>query len=150
MKLETEIKQDTFKSEYHKMLINIMYTSSWIHSKISTRLKMYSITPQQYNILRILRGQYPKPARVHLLEQRMLDRMSNASRLVERLRQKKLIERTICEKDRRAVDVIITEKGLNMLNILDETEKHWIKEFESIDQDEAKKLNSILDTLRGH
>jgi DNA-binding MarR family transcriptional regulator len=126
-----------------------MYTSSWIHSRIAARLKPHGITPQQYNILRILRGQYPNPARVHLLEQRMLDRMSNASRLVERLRQKSLVERTICKKDRRAVDVVITKQGLDLLEVLDETEKEWIREFKSIDKNEAKRLNQILDTLRG-
>jgi hypothetical protein len=83
MKLENEIKQDTFKSEYHKMLVNVIYTGSWIQNKIASRLKPFGITPQQYNILRILRGQYPKPARVQLLEERMLDNMSNVSRLVE-------------------------------------------------------------------
>lgn len=149
MNLENEIKQEVFKSEYHKLLINIMYTNSWIHSKIAVRLKPHSITPQQYNILRILRGQFPKPARVQLLEQRMLDRMSNASRLVERLRQKGLVERSICEKDRRAVDIIISDKGLTLLKLLEDTEKDWIEEFNTIDQDQATQLNNLLDALRG-
>jgi DNA-binding MarR family transcriptional regulator len=149
MKLENEIGQESFKSEYHKLLVNVMYTSSWIHDKIAARLKPYGLTPQQYNILRILRGQYPNPARVQLLEERMLDRMSNASRLVERLRQKSFVERTICEKDRRAVDVIITDRGLKLLKLLDKTEKDWLKEFELINRNEAKQLNVILDTLRG-
>ena len=149
MKLETEIKQEIFRNEYHKLMVNILYTSGWIQSKISARLKPHGITPQQFNILRILRGQYPKPVRVQLLEQRMLDRMSNASRLVERLRQKGLIQRSICEKDRRAVDVIITKSGLKLLKILDKTEKDWLKEFESITQNEANQLNFIIDTLRG-
>jgi len=148
MKLETEISQESFKSEYHKLLVNIIYTSSWIHSKIAVRLKPHGITPQQYNILRILRGQYPNPARVQLLEERMLDRMSNASRLVERLRQKGLVERTVCENDRRAVDVIITKQGLSLLKLLDESEKVWIKEFTAIDQSEVMQLNNLLDVLR--
>lgn len=149
MNLETEIKQEVFKSEYHKLLVNIIYTNSWIHGKIVARLKPHGITPQQYNILRILRGQFPKPARVQLLEQRMLDRMSNASRLVERLRQKGLVERSICEKDRRAVDVIISDKGLTILKLLDEIEKDWIEEFNTITKDQAIQLNSMLDALRG-
>ncbi len=149
MKLENEIGQKSFRSEYHKLLVNVMYTSGWIHGKIAARLKPHDLTPQQYNILRILRGQYPKPARVQLLENRMLDRMSNASRLVERLRQKKFVERTICEKDRRAVDVIITESGLKLLKLMDKKEKEWLKEFELINQGEAKQLNIMLDSLRG-
>lgn len=149
MKLEIEIGQESFRNEYHKLLVNIMYTSGWIHGKIDSRLKPHGLTPQQYNILRILRGQYPNPAHVQLLEKRMLDRMSNASRLVERLRQKGFVERTICEKDRRAVDVVITESGLKLLKLLDKKEKNWLKEIMLINRNEAKQLNSILDSLRG-
>ena len=148
MKLEIEIGQNTFRSEYHKLLVNILYTGNWIQGKVTTRLKPYGIKPQQFNILRILRGQHPKPARVQLLQERMLDNMSNASRLVERLRQKKLVDRKICKKDRRAVDVIITDLGLKLLKQLDETEKDWLKMFDSIDLEDAKNLNNILDTLR--
>lgn len=148
MKLEVEIRQDTFKSEYHKLLVNILYTGSWIQGRVATRLKPHGITPQQFNILRILRGQHPKPARVQLLPERMLDNMSNASRLVERLRQKGLVDRKICKNDRRAVDVIITDLGLNLLKQLDETEQDWLTVFESIDLEEAKNLNTVLDILR--
>jgi len=148
MKLEQEIEQKVFTSEYQKMVINILYTSGWLQNVISKNLKKFGITPQQFNILRILRGQYPKPARMHLLQKRMLDKMSNASRLVERLRLKGLVEREICDKDRRAVDVLITEQGLNLLSELDNSEKSWQSAFEGIDEHSAKKLNDLLDNLR--
>ena len=115
MKLEEEIGQKIFKNEIQKMMINIMYTSNWLQNILSDNLKDFDITPQQFNVLRILRGQHPNPARMHLLQERMLDKMSNASRLVERLRKKGLVLRKICRNDRRAVDVKITDSGLALL-----------------------------------
>ena len=82
MKLEQEIGQKEFKNEYQRMILNIMYTSNRLQNIIADNLKLIDITPQQFNILRILRGQHPNPARMHLLQERMLDKMSNASRLV--------------------------------------------------------------------
>ena len=150
MRLEEEISQPNFKSEHQKMLINIMYTSGWLHNIIAHNLKNYDITPQQFNILRILRGQYPNTARMHLLQERMLDKMSNASRLVERLRYKGLVKRKICIKDRRAVDVVITEQGLQLLKQLDVAESKWQEQFQTIDDSAAKNLNELLDNLRGN
>lgn len=149
MKIEQEIKQSIFKSEYHKLSVNLMYTYSWLHIQNQAHLKPFGITIQQYNILRILRGQYPDPATINLLIERMLDKMSNASRLVEKLRQKGLVERRICEKDRRAVDVIINEKGLCLLQEIEKHDNEWEKVFHNLTNREAKKLNQLLDKLRG-
>jgi len=99
MKLESEIKQKKFKDEYHKLAVNIIYTHGWLNSHQTEILNKQGLTPQQYNILRILRGRYPEPATVNMLKERMLDKMSDVSRLVERLRIKKLIERKNCEND---------------------------------------------------
>ena len=148
MKLEQEIGQKEFKNEYQKMIINIMYTSHWLHNIIADNLKDFDITPQQFNILRILRGQHPNPARMHLLQERMLDKMSNASRLVERLRKKGLVVRKICRNDRRAVDVKITDSGLNLLKQLDSIENEWQKRFNNLDTKDIKNLNTILDNMR--
>lgn len=93
MRLEDEIKQKSFRNEFHKLAVNIIYTHSWLMSKIIYMLSQYDITPQQYNILRILRGQFPSPASVSLLKSRMLDKMSDASRLVDRLVEKGLVEK---------------------------------------------------------
>lgn len=149
MEIGKEIKQSKFKSEHQKMLINILFTSGWLNAKHAGSLKPYGISSQQYNILRILRGQHPKPATVNLLIDRMLDKNSNASRLVEKLRLKKLVERATCPDDRRAVNVIITEKGLSLLAEIDTHEDGMLKELKHLSAKEAEQLNTLLDKLRG-
>lgn len=130
------------------MLINILFTSGWISSKHACTLKPYGISIQQYNILRILRGQYPTPVTINLLIDRMLDKNSNASRLVEKLRLKKLVDRAVCEKDRRAVNVVITQKGLSLLTELDKQEEIFLKDLKGLSAKEAELLSSLLDKLR--
>jgi DNA-binding MarR family transcriptional regulator len=148
MQIEKEIKQIKFKNEYQKLSVNLLFTGSWLSMKNQIHLKPFGLTYQQYNILRILRGQYPNPATVSLLIDRMLDKMSNASRLVEKLRQKKLVERRTCKNDRRAVDVIITLKGLDLLDEIEKHDNHWEKVFSALKVPEAKELNLLLDKLR--
>ncbi len=149
MELEKEIKQDHFRNEYHKLTVNIIYTYSWLNSFISSKFVKYKITVQQYNILRILRGQYPKAATVNLLKERMLDKMSDASRIVERLRTKGLVNRKTCLSDRRKVDIIITKKGLNLLKKLDNLDTEFDDFLQNLSLQEARKLNNLLDKLRG-
>jgi DNA-binding MarR family transcriptional regulator len=149
MEIGKEIKQEKFKSEHQKMLINILFTSGWLSSKHACSLKPHGISTQQFNLLRILRGQHPKPATVNLLIERMLDKNSNASRLVEKLRLKKLVERAICPEDRRAVNVAITQKGLNLLAELDVREESFIEELKNVSKHEAEQINMLLDKLRG-
>lgn len=149
MEIGKEIKQSKFKNEHQKMLINILFTSNWLNAKHAASLKPYGISSQQYNLLRILRGQHPKPASVNLLIDRMLDKSSNASRLVEKLRLKKLVERSVCPEDRRAVNVVITQKGLDLLAELDKNEGNMIKELRNLSEKEAEQINVLLDKLRG-
>lgn len=149
MKLEEEIKQKNFKNEIHKLAVNIIYTHSWLGYHQTHLLEKYNLTPQQYNILRILRGQYPNPATITLLKKRMLDKMSDASRLVERLRTKELVERKHCEHDRRRADVLITQKGLLILKELDTLENNFMTIFNKINESEAKTVNDLLDQIRG-
>ncbi len=149
MKLEEEIKQKKFRNEYHKLAVNILYTHGWLVNHHAEHLKKSGITGAQYNILRILRGQYPNPASVNLLKERMLDKMSDASRLVERLLQKNLVDRRICPDDRRRVEVIITERGLNLLKELDQKEDEFDKLFKNLDEAEVKSANDLLDKMRG-
>ncbi len=148
MKLESEIKQSRFKNEYQKLSVNIIYTSNWLSHHHVRHCKDYGITPEQFNILRILRGQHSKPATVNLLIDRMLNKMSNASRLVEKLRKKGLVERQINAADRRACDVVITAKGLDLLKRLDKAEKEWQKIISHLSVNEAKTINNLLDKLR--
>jgi len=148
MKLEDAIKQTAFKSEEERLVINLVYTSGWLSSEQNRFFKSFGVSSQQYNVLRILRGQFPNPASVGLIQERMLDKMSNASRLIEKLKQKKLIKRSECSKDRRQVDVLITKDGLKLLEDIDKLngEMHGI--CNTLSQNEKKKLNELLDKLR--
>jgi DNA-binding MarR family transcriptional regulator len=148
MEIGKEIKQAAFSSEYHKLSVNLMFTGSWLHLKNNNYLKPYRLTIQQYNILRILRGQYPRPVTVNLLIDRMLDKTSNASRLVEKLRCKKLVQRKVCEKDRRSVDVVITREGLAVLRKIDARNEEWEGMLKNLSPEETAQLNALLDKLR--
>lgn len=148
MRLEDEIKQEKFKSERVKLLVNLIFTGNWIKDLNSQVLKPYGLSTQQYNILRILRGQHPKPASINLLIERMMDKMSNASRLVEKLRMKQLVERKECKEDRRQADVAITDAGLKMLAEIDEDMKAFEQRFAHISEEEAAEANRVLDKLR--
>lgn len=148
MKIEDEIKQSKFPDEIVKAHVNVMFTSNWLNSNFQQALKPFDITPQQFNILRILRGQHPGPAPLKLLTERMIDRMSNTSRLVEKLRQKGLVERTICEGNRRQVDIKITDSGLQLINRASEVTEKNRKAKNNLSEKEAKELNRLLDKLR--
>ncbi len=147
MKLEEEIQQTTFKSEHQKLLINIIYTGNWINQKSVRLLKKHNLTPQQFNILRILRGQRPNTSTIMLLQARMLDRMSNASRLVEKLLGKGLVDRQMNDVDRRRVDVTITDKGLALLKVIDGLPLDDL--LTTISIEDAQTVNSLLDKMRG-
>ncbi len=149
MEIEKEIINNKFENNYQKSIVNIIYTYGWLTNLLRKRLNKHHITLQQYNILRILRGQYPNSANLNLLRERMLDKMCDASRIVERLVQKDLVTRFASEKDRRAVDIKISDKGLEILKKLD---------FEMIPKDilrgnitdeDAELLSRLLDKMRG-
>jgi DNA-binding MarR family transcriptional regulator len=149
MRLEDEIKQKEFKSEYNKAFVNIIYTFNWLDTHTTDFFKKYSITSQQFNILRILRGQFPKPSTMNLLKDRMLDKNCDVSRIVERLRIKGLLERKTCSEDRRSVDILITKKGLDLLARADKDMPSHEKIMHSLNAQEIKQLNKLLDKLRG-
>jgi DNA-binding MarR family transcriptional regulator len=149
MKLEDEIKQKQFRSEIHKAVLNIYFSNYWLQEKQSILLKRFGVTAQQYNILRILRGQFPKPATINLLIERMINKMCDASRLVEKLRQKGLVQRVQNDEDRRAVNVQITDKGLQVLAEIDPLLDEKYKNLSlKLNDEEAAQLNSLLDKLR--
>lgn len=148
MKLEDEIQQKKFKSEEQKLMINLLYTSNWLTSKNDSFFKNCDITTQQYNVLRILRGQHPNPCSIKLIKERMLDRMSDASRIVDKLNKKKLLIRRECPNDRRSVDVLITDKGLELLQSLDYIDDTSIQILSALSPEEINTLNTLLDKLR--
>ncbi|CAL1520260.1 MarR family transcriptional regulator [Chitinophaga sp. MM2321] len=145
--LEKLITQKNFENEYQRGLVSLIFVGNWITSRHQQFFKRYEITMQQFNILRILRGQHPKAASINVLKERMLDKMSDVSRLVERLRKSELIERKSCEMDRRAVDVRITTKGLDLLRSIDEELGQLDDSFKSLNEKEVSQLNKLLDKM---
>ena len=148
MKIEDEIKQSAFKSEFHKAYINLLYTSNYLEQEHGNLLKPFGITSPQYNVLRILRGQHPEPATVSLLIERMLDKTSNASRIVDKLEVKGLVTRKQCPNDRRTVDVLITDKGLALLKEIDVLDDNTKTGIHKLSENDAATLNSLLDKIR--
>ena len=148
MSLEHDIQQRTFRNEYQKAIINILYTQNYLVDQMTEVFKQFEITRQQYNVLRILRGQHPKHASINLIKERMLEKMSDSSRIVERLRIKGLIQRADGKNDKRSVEITITGEGLDLLNKM----KDPIEELENflnhLSIDEARELNNLLDKIR--
>ena len=148
MKIEEEIKQLKFKSSHQKAIINLLFTASWIQTQQQQFFKSFGITNQQFNILRILKGQYPNAISATEIKSRMLDKNSDVSRLLDRLTAKKLILKQTCPKDKRAADVSITQEGLDILAELDKKQKQ-IDTVLSLSEKEAEELSNLLDKGRG-
>ena len=148
MSIEEDIKQRSFVSPFSKAIINIIYTNSWIGQKQNSVFRKHDLTVPQFNVLRILRGQYPNPSTVNLIIERMLDKSSNASRIVDKLVAKEYVLRKQCPSDRRAVDVFISEKGLEILKQLDEELLQWEEGLSKLSEDEYNQLNTLLDKMR--
>jgi len=149
MSIETDIKQKKFRSPYQRLAINLVYTSNWLQYKQMELFREHDLTLQQYNVLRILRGQQSNAIKVSDIAERMLDKNSNTSRLVDKLLAKGLAERSSCPSDRRAVDVIITEHGLDLLTTIDPLLEEWENNMSTtITPEEADSISAILDKLR--
>jgi DNA-binding MarR family transcriptional regulator len=150
VRLEDEIKQPTFQSEGQKAYLNILFTSGWLSLRQAAAFRPYGITLPQFNVLRILRGQHPLPATVALLIERMLDKTSNASRIVDKLEEKKLVTRTVCPANRRAVDIRITEGGLHLLRQIDDSGLTDVRSngMSGLSESEYVLLNQLLDKIR--
>jgi DNA-binding MarR family transcriptional regulator len=146
--INQSIKQAQFKSEHEKALVNILYTAGWLHVQQLQFLKPYGISLQQYNVLRILKGKYPNSICIGDIQDRMLDKMSNASRLVEKLVQKQLAQRVAAVDDRRRMDVSITPKGLDLIESMQPYHIQNIQKFMGVDEKESAELNELLDKLR--
>jgi DNA-binding MarR family transcriptional regulator len=148
MKIEDEIKQQKFKNVQQKAVINLLYTSSWLQSKHQVFFKSFNITAQQFNILRILRGQLPASTSATEIKSRMLDKNSDVSRLLDRLVAKQLITRRVCEKDKRSADVSLTDAGINLLREIDKRQTQ-LDAFLLLTEEEAYQLSEMLDKSRG-
>ncbi|SFF05048.1 MarR family winged helix-turn-helix transcriptional regulator [Thermoflexibacter ruber] len=147
MKIEEAI-QGRFRNDKHKLGVNLIYTANWYMDKLDSIFKSEEITHQQFNILRILRGAYPKPVTIKYIRERMLDKMSDVSRIVEKLREKGYLCRQECPNDRRNVDITITEKGLAELKKIDSLIEPLESIFDIFSPLEITMFNELLDKLR--
>ena len=146
MGIEHDI-QSRFRSEHHKIMVNLIYTYNWAMEKSKRFFEKADLTPQQFNILRILRGS-GKPLSTMQIRQRMLDKMSDTSRIVDRLLKKELVSKVVSSNDRRLVDITISEKGTKLLQELDHYNDEMDALLSGVNEDEAKTLNHLLDKLR--
>ncbi|MBT8261643.1 MAG: MarR family transcriptional regulator [Bacteroidia bacterium] len=149
MDIDTAIKTIHKMAISTKTVINIMYTSRIIEEAVSTLLKPYDLTIPQYNVMRILRGQKGKPASLSTIQERMIDKSSNTTRLVDKLIRKGWVKRSVCEENRRKVDILITSSGLEILKELDPiTENNNQEILKNLSEEQLLNLNNLLDTLR--
>jgi DNA-binding MarR family transcriptional regulator len=149
MSLEKDIKNKKFGNEHEKSIVNVLYTASWLENLELQRFKPHDLSNQQYNVLRILRGSAPNAMMLSDISSRMVDRNSNATRLVEKLKQKGLVNRVTCPSNRRQVDITITDKGLKLLKKIDDESVDHLDTFSGLTKKEAAQLNALLDKMRG-
>ena len=150
MKIEEEINQQKFKDEYHKLAVNLQFTANWLSAKHTKAFRHFGISPQQFNVLRILKGQYPNPSSLLLIRERMLDKESNASRLIDKLVNAGLTERIQCPNDRRQVEITISKKGLELLEEINPVVEQISSTMRGLDEQDAITLNFLLDKLRSN
>lgn len=149
MPLQNEIKASKFESVFQQAVVNVVYTYNWCTDQMKQVIAPYDITTQQFNVLRILRGQHPNPSTINLIKVRMMDKMSDASRIVERLVQKRLVIKEVNSADKRAVDIRISDKGLALLKKMDLEIDLSAVASTNLTEKEAEELNHLLDKLRG-
>ena len=148
MRIEDAIQVDTFPSAYQKVSINLIYTMTWADVRLQEFFGEFNLTSSQYNVLRILRGQHPRPVSTALIRDRMIHRNAGVSRLVDRLAEKGLLTKSTCETDRRLVDVVITPAGLDVLRKMDVQKARIDAIYANLSEDEALELSRLLDKLR--
>jgi DNA-binding MarR family transcriptional regulator len=148
MDIKKEIVQKKFIDEYQKLSINIIFTSAWLSSFINDSFKKHNITSQQFNVLRILRGQYPNGINIKTIKARMIDKNSDVSRILDKLIKKDLIMKSVSVDDKRNVEIIISQKGLNLLKETDYIDQMHKNIHSNLSETEAKALNAMLDKLR--
>ena len=148
MGIDKDIQQSKFRNVHQKAAINIIYTMGWMRERTTTIFDAEDITPQQFNILRILRGSFPDPLSTLQIRERMLEKMSDTSRIVDRLIAKGLVKKLTCKKDRRLVDVIISDKGKKLLARLDKRQDEIDGVLGNLSDKEATDLSDLLDKIR--
>jgi len=148
MEIEKEISQKKFRSQKQKAIVNVLFTGSWLQLRIKNFMKGYDITPQQYNVLKILKGQFPTPVSTSLICNRMLDKMSDVSRIVSRLQEKELLNVCRSCSDKRLVDIVINDKGIALIEKIDGESDYMDNMASNLSEEEAALLSHLLDHLR--
>ncbi len=148
MGIEEYIQQSRFRTVHQKAAINLIFTVGWIRERMREIFESEDITAQQFNILRILRGSFPNPLSTLQIRERMLEKMSDTSRIVDRLVSKGFVKKIVCKQDRRLVDVVITEKGKKLLERLDTRETEIDNLLGNLTEKEAATLSALLDKAR--
>jgi DNA-binding MarR family transcriptional regulator len=146
--IEEEIKQTKFRSAQQKAMLNLIFTSNWLENKHRDYFKEYGLTNQQFNILRILKGQHPSKISGTEIKSRMLDKNSDVSRLLDRMILKKLVIKSQCPNDKRSADVGISDLGISLLQKIDRTVFNFAGSLEQLTEDEANQLSYLLDRCR--
>jgi len=148
MGIEKDIQQAKFRNAHQKASINLIYTLAWVKDKTKVIFDAEDITSQQFNILRILRGSFPQPLSTLQIRERMLEKMSDTSRIVDRLIVKGLVKKVTCKNDRRLVDVVITDKGKKLLERLDAKQDEMDAVLSNLSEKDANLLSDLLDKIR--
>eukprot|EP01136_Pigoraptor_vietnamica_P037819 Opistho-1_new@106308 len=148
MSIEKDIKQKSFKNVYQKVAVNLMYTDSWLLNHYTQLLKPYNLSDKQYFVLKILSESHPNAVSVNFIIERMLDKMSNASRLVDKLVEKKLVVKVRSKIDKRSMNVAITPKGLLLVDELNKKVALWEANYSKLTKEEIKVLHNLLNKMR--
>lgn len=148
MKIEQELKQNKFRSNVHKALVNVMFTNAWISDRFRFVFKNFKLTAQQYNVLRILRGGYPEAMNPNEIKAVMIDKNPDLTRLCDRLVVLGYIDRCINDENKRKMNIRINDKGLEILNDIDPLMNAVQSEMQGLTDLEASQLSDLLDKLR--
>jgi DNA-binding MarR family transcriptional regulator len=149
MKIDQAIQQTVFRDARQKAGINLLFTASWFNNRINRMLKPYGISMPQFNIMRILKGQNGQPMSLRLVTERMIDPMSNTSRLIDKLVDKGVVDRRQCPMDRRAVDLLLTDVGITLLELASSTVNKASDELLShMPESDLEEMSRLLDLFR--
>lgn len=148
MTIEQAIRQKRFSSAHQKVMVNLLYTSNWLNDSFKQRLKPFDLTPQQFNVLRILKGKHPETLNAGEIKEVMIDKTPDLTRLVDRMVSKDLVSREVCAENRRQVNIGITIKGISLLEKASVEVKNHEDTFGVLSEEEAEQLSEYLDKLR--
>ncbi|PWV46964.1 MarR family winged helix-turn-helix transcriptional regulator [Chitinophaga sp. S165] len=150
MRIEQAINQRKFKDDYHKIVVNLLFTGNWLRDALGANLKEHGLLPQHYNALRIIKGRHPEPVSAGDIKDVMLDKASDVTRLLDKLEKLEYVQRRLCPHNRRKMDISITPQGLKLLSDVDVLMDSFYEDLaDRITEEEAASLSDLLDKIRG-